>query len=354
MTELLVGTRKGLFALDGEPGLPFDVVARAFEGQSVEYAMRDPRSGRYLASVTSWFYGPKIWTTDDPAGEWQQADGLALPEAEDASLQRIWVIVPGEVDGLLYAGGDPGVLFESHDGGSSWELNRGLWDHPTRPEWSPGNGGLCLHTIAPWPGEPQRLMVAISAVGVWLSDDGGTSWRHSNTGIVPEYLPDEARDNPIQHCVHDVRRAPSRPERLFMQFHGGVYRSDDAGGSWVDIGDGLPSDFGFPVVIDPGDADSAYVIPLVGAEDRTTPGGKVLVWETRDAGATWSPRGTGLPEADAYLTVLREAFDSAGSGKALELYFGATSGAVYASGDAGASWASAAMHLPPVYSVRAA
>ncbi len=141
-----------------------------------------------------------------------------------------------------------------------------------------------------------------------------------------------------------------------MQFHDGVYRSDDAGASWIDVGDGtdLPSDFGFPIVVDPADPDSAYVIPLIGAEDRTTPGGSVRVWETRDAGATWAPRGDGLPESDAYLTVLREAFDSAGAGPGLELYFGATSGDVYGSGDAGANWAPVAAHLPPVYSVRTA
>ena len=354
MTELLVGTRKGLFVLEGKVGGEFDVKARAFAGQAVEYATRDARSGRYLASVTSWFYGPKIWVTDDPAGEWEQAAGLEMPEGSDATIARMWVIVPGEEDGLVYAGGDPGVLFESRDGGLNWELNRGLWDHETRPGWTPGNGGLCLHTIAPWPGDPNRLLVAISSVGVWLSDDSGSSWRHSNTGIVPEYVPEDARDNPIIHCVHDVRRSPSRPERLFMQFHGGVYRSDDAGANWIDVGDGLPSDFGFPVVVDPTDPDSAYVIPLVGAEDRTPPSGAVRVWETRDAGATWTPRGEGLPEGDAYLTILREAFDSAGSGAGLELYFGATSGDVFGSGDAGATWSATATHLAPVYSVRAA
>ena len=141
-----------------------------------------------------------------------------------------------------------------------------------------------------------------------------------------------------------------------MQFHGGVYRSDDAGASWIDTGDGtdLPSDFGFPIVVDPADPDSAYVIPMIGAEDRTTPGGSVLVWETRDAGATWAPRGDGLPQRDAYLTVLREAFDSAGAGSGLELYFGATSGEVFGSADAGATWTQVADHLPPVLSVRTA
>lgn len=356
MTELLVGTRKGFFALDGTPGGSFEVTARAFAGEPVEYAMRDRRTGRYLATTTSPFYGPKIWVTDDPAGEWEQATGIELPEDDDAALARIWVIAPGEEDGLLYAGGDPGVLFESRDGGSTWALNRGLWDHPTRPDWHPGGGGLCLHTIVPWPGDPSRLLVAVSAVGVWLTEDGGTSWRHSNTGIVPRYLPEEAQDNPIQHCVHNVRRSAARPERLFLQFHDGVYRSDDAGENWVDVGTGtgLPSDFGFPVVVDPADPDSAYVIPLVGALDRTTPRGAVEVWQTRDAGASWRSSSAGLPAGDAYLTILREAFDSAGEGSGLELYFGATSGDVFGSGDAGASWATVADHLPPVYSVRTA
>ena len=156
----------------------------------------------------------------------------------------------------------------------------------------------------------------------------------------------------MQLCVHDLQRAEQRPERLFMQFHGGVYRSDDAGGSWTGIGDGLPSDFGFPIVLDPADPDSAYVIPLAADMDRVTPGGIVRVYETRDAGATWTARGDGLPSEHAYLTVLREALDRAGSGEALELYFGTTSGAVYGSDDAGGSWTAVAEHLPPVYSVR--
>jgi hypothetical protein len=352
MTELLVGTKKGLFALNGEPGEEFAVTARAFAGEPVEYAMRDPRTGRVLASVTSAFYGPKIWWADDPAGEWHQADGVALPGDAEKALERIWVIVAGEENAPLYAGGDPGVLFESRDGGESWQLNKTLWDHPTRSTWTPGGGGLCLHSIVPWPGEPDRLALAMSAVGVWLTDDRGETWRNGNKGLRAGYLPEERQEETLALCVHDLHRSPARPERLFMQFHGGVYRSDDAGESWTAIGDGLPSDFGFPMALDPADPDSAYVIPLKADMDRVTPEGRVRVYETRDAGATWTARGDGLPAGHAYLTVLRQAFQYRGAGPELELYFGATSGDVFGSGDAGATWFTAARHLPPVYSVR--
>jgi BNR/Asp-box repeat len=353
MTELLVGTRKGLFVLEGEPGEPLELTARAFAGEPVEHALRDSRTGRVHASVTSAFYGPKLWYTDDPTGEWEQASGVALPEGGDSSLERIWVIVAGEAEGTLYAGGDPGVLIESRDGGASWLLNRALWEHPTRRFWQPGGGGLCLHSVATWPGEPDRLAVAISAAGVWLSDDGGATWRNGNQGLVARYLPEDAPDDQIALCVHRLHRAPTQPERLFMQFHGGVYRSDDAGQTWSDIAAGLPSDFGFPLALDPADPDSAYLIPLSADTDRVTPDGRVRVYETRDAGASWAAREGGLPQHHAYLTILREAFDWAGEGDALELYFGATSGEVFGSADAGATWSTVATRLPPVLSVSA-
>jgi photosystem II stability/assembly factor-like uncharacterized protein len=354
MTELLVATRKGLFALAGEPGGPFEVVDRAFAGEAVEYATVDPRTGRLLVSVTSPFYGPKLWYAD-PGGEgWEQAEGVELPEDGAEALQRIWVIKPGEADGLVYAGGDPGVLFESRDGGATFHLNRALFEQPSRPHWAPGAGGLCLHSIVTWPGEPDRLAIAISAAGVWLTEDGGASWRRGNAGLVARYLPEETPEDEVALCVHSIERAPARPERLFMQFHGGVYRSDDAGASWVSIAGGLPSDFGFPLAVDPADADSAYLIPLAADIDRVTPEGHVRVYETRDAGASWTPRGDGLPDHDAYLTILRQALTSVGEGDGLELYFGATSGAVYGSADGGATWFEVAGSLPPVLAVTAA
>jgi photosystem II stability/assembly factor-like uncharacterized protein len=353
VTEVIVGTKKGLFALEGEPGGDFAVTARAFAGEPVDYATRDPRTGRVLATMSSPFYGPKVFWADDPGGEWSEASGVALPEGGEDTLKRIWVIVPGEDDGLVYAGGDPGVLFESRDGGESWSLNEALWEHPTRAKWEPGGGGLCLHSIVPWPGDPDRLAVAVSAAGVWLTEDGGRSWERGNEGLVARYAPEDAPPDEVGLCVHRLERAPARPERVFMQFHGGVYRSDDAGATWTDIGDGLPSDFGFPVVVDPADPDSAYVVPLVADVDRVTPEAKVRVYETRDAGASWAPRGDGLPSRDAYLTVLRRAMATTGEGDGMHIYFGATSGEVFGSSDAGATWSTVAPRLPPVYSVSA-
>jgi hypothetical protein len=369
MTELVLGTRKGLFVLEGEPPGPFEIRARAFAGETVDYARRDPRSDRIFATVTSPFYGPKIFYTDQPVDEWvkppgnpsfppaqavsgwEQCGGVELPKGGKSALKRIWVIEPGEDDGVIFAGGDPGVLFESTDGGTSFELNEALWNEPTRPGWQPGGGGLCLHSIVTWPGEPQRLAIGISAAGVWLTEDGGRSWHQGNKGLKARYMPEDAPEDQIALCVHRIHRAATQPERLFLQFHGGVYRSDDSGASWTEIGEGLPSDFGFPLALDPADPDSAYVIPLTADMDRVTPGEQVRVYETRDAGSSWTARGDGLPAEHAYLTILREAFDWTGSGQSLGLYFGATSGTVFGSADAGERWFTVADRLPPVLSV---
>ena len=230
MTELLVGTKKGLFVLQGDPAARSRSAARAFAGEPVEYAMRDPRSGRYFACVTSAFYGPKLFVTDDPAGEWQQAEGVALPEGGEHDARAAVV-------GRPRRGGRPALRGRRPRACSSRAATAGRPGSSTRrsgssrraPEWQPGAGGMCLHSIATWPGDPSRLALAISAVGVWLSDDGGATWRHGNKGLVPRYMPEEAREDTITLCVHNMHRAPTRPERLFMQFHGGVYRSDDAG-----------------------------------------------------------------------------------------------------------------------------
>jgi photosystem II stability/assembly factor-like uncharacterized protein/molybdopterin converting factor small subunit len=352
--ELLVGTKKGLIVLRGPRGGRLRAVHRAFPGQVVEYAVRDSRSGTCFASVTHGQFGPHLYSSDDPTAEWNDAEGPAFPADTDASVSRIWIVEPGAAEDELWAGVAPAALFHSTDGGASWQLNRGLWDHPTRLQWEGGLGGLCLHSICPWPGDSRRLAVGISAAGVWLTEDGGGSWRRGIDGLVPFYLPEEARPDTLQHCIHKMLRSPIEPETLYMQYHGGVYRSDDAGASWHDIGviSGLPSQFGFPLAIHPRDADRAWVIPLVADVDRVPPEGRMLVWETADRGASWVARGTGLPAEGAYLTVLRQAFCDDGADP-LGLYFGTESGTVFGSVDAGVSWYLAAEHLPPIASVQA-
>ena len=354
--EVLVGTRKGLFVLRGPRGGPFEVAARRFSGQAVEYATRDPRTGTYFASVTHGQFGPRLFLVDDPeTKEWDQAKGPMFPEETGTALVRIWTVQAGEEDGVVWAGVDPAALFRSEDGGRTWALNQGLWNVPGRDAWNPGAGGLCLHSICPWPGDSARVAVGISAAGVWVTEDGGESWAPGFTGLVPHYIPEEGRQDATDLCVHNMHRSPGRPERLFLQFHGGVYRSDDAGISWTDIGSegGLPSDFGFPLAVDPHDPDRAFVVPLRGDFDRVTPEGKVRVYETADAGESWRPLGDGLPQDHAYLTVLRQALGHDGRSP-LGLYFGAESGELFGSADDGASWQVAAAHLPPVLSVRCA
>jgi hypothetical protein len=353
MTELMIGTKKGLFVLEGEAGSPFEVTARAFAGEPVEYALRDPRSGRVLASVTSPFYGPKVFHTDDPAGEWEQAEGIVLPEGGEAALERIWVLVAGEEDGRIYAGGDPGVLREPRRGRHVRAQPRAV-GAPDAAEVAGGRRRAVPaldRDLARRAGPARRGDLRRRRLADRRRWRDVASRESRARPALPAGRHAGRRDRPLRAPL--APRA-ARPERLFMQFHGGVYRSDDAGESWTDIAEGLPSDFGFPLAVDPADPDSAFLLPLTADMDRVTPDGRVRVYETRDAGASWAPRGDGLPDGHAYLTVLREAFDRTGAGDSLELYFGATSGAVFGSGDAGASWFEAAEHLPPVYSVAVA
>src|SRR5262249_46641414 len=158
---------------------------------------------------------------DGPSGAWRPSAGPAFPESTGATVERVWVIQPGERDGELWAGVDPAALFHSTDGGESWDLVQSLWDVPSRPEWGPGAGGLCLHTICTWPGDPGRMLIGISAAGIWLTEDGGRTWEQGNAGISAPYLPADFTPT-FEFCIHHVERAPTRPERLFMQFHGGV------------------------------------------------------------------------------------------------------------------------------------
>ncbi len=356
---MLIGTTKGLFALGSDDDRErFALSGPSFAGEEVYATCIDNRGPvpRLFAGSVSNHWGPVLRRSDDLGATWTEDEhaSLAFPAGTDTSLVRIWQLTPGPADqpDVLYAGVEPAALFASDDGGHSFSLVRGLWDHPHRPRWEPGGGGLCLHTVLVHPSEPDRLLVAISAAGVYLSDDGGGSWRASNAGIVVGFMPDTPEPE-FGQCVHKVARDARNPERLYLQHHGGIYRSDDGGGNWVPMTGIGGMDFGFPVVAHPTRPATAYLLPLVSDEYRCTPDGRCTVWRTTDAGTSWEPLTNGLPQREAHMTVLRDAMTTDDQDPA-GIYFGTRSGEVYGSIDDGESWRLLASHLPPVLSVRAA
>ena len=295
--------------------------------------------------------------SDDLGEHWVEPDApnLRFPQDIDASLKQAWQITPGtrhEPD-VVYVGAEPASLFRSTDGGQTFELVRGLWDHPHRPTWQPGFGGLCLHTILLDERDPGQLTVAISTGGVYRSDDAGHSWRASNAGIRADFMPEDQRYPEYGQCVHKVARDAASADTLFLQNHGGLYRSDDNGASWQDIANGVPSDFGFPMLTHPRNAGTAYCIPNGDAFNRWTPEARLRVYRTGNAGQSWEALTRGLPQKDAYITVLRDAF-AADQQDPAGLYFGTRSGELYGSRDDGQTWQLLADHLPPILAVRAA
>ena len=298
--------------------------------------------------------GGGVWKTTDGGTTWEN---VSDDHFETGSVGAL-AVAPSDPN-VVYAGmGEAPIrgvttshgdgVYRSTDAGRTW-THLGL------------EGTEHISVVAVHPSDPDRAWVAAQGSawqpteerGVYRTEDGGATWERGGQGIVPRYLPEEAREDAAMLCVHHMERSPVAPDTLFMQFHGGVYRSDDGGREWTSIADGLPSDFGFPLVADPRRADRAFVIPLVADVDRVTPGGRVQVWETADGGASWTERSDGLPREEAYLTVLRQAFCHDGRDP-LGLYFGATSGEVFGSGDGGRTWRTLARRLPPVLGMRAA
>jgi hypothetical protein len=268
-------------------------------------------------------------------------------------LKNIWQITLGRPDepNVLYCGVEPAALFETRDAGETWSLVRGLFDHPQRPRWMPGNGGLALHTILLDPADNQRLYVAISAGGVYRTNDGGQTWTAQNRGIRAMFMPDKSPE--FGQCVHKIAMHPGRPERLFLQNHWGVYRSDNGADDWTDIGNGLPSDFGFVTVMHPRNPDCAYIVPVESDEFRCACEGRLRVYRTRNGGASWEPLMRGLPQKRAYETVLRDAM-TADSFDPVGIYFGTRSGQLFASRDEGRTWQKILEGLPSVVCVRSA
>jgi photosystem II stability/assembly factor-like uncharacterized protein len=355
---LLVGTMKGAFVFRSDASRKkWTVEGPHFRGEAVYALLHDTRAGRprTFAATNSPHWGPTLRTSDDNGDTWSEPgpQTVRFPAESGRALAQIWQIAPGRATepDVFYCGVEPAALFESRDGGESWQPNKGLLNHEHQPQWQPGGGGLCLHTIVLDPENPRRMLIAMSTGGVYRSDDGGRSWRARNAGVRAQFLPEEQRYPEFGQCVHKVVHHPSRPGRLFLQNHWGLYRSDDWGDSWKDIANGVPSDFGFAMQIHPHDPDTVYIVPIEADTFRATPEAKLRVYRTKNAGASWEPLTRGLPQSGAYENVLRDAmtadsFDSAG------IYFGTRSGKLYGSRDEGATWTEIADALPPIVCVK--
>lgn len=355
---LLVGTMKGAFLMwSDEKRKRWKIDGPHFRGQPVYAMAHDDRAGRQrtLAGTRSFHWGSVLHSSDDFGRTWTAPDrqNVRFPGESGLSLVQIWQIRAGletEPD-VLYCGVEPAALFESRDAGDTWKPVEGLLNHEHRPKWEPGGGGLGLHTILLDPENPSRMLIAMSTGGVYRTDDGGRCWQARNVGIRAQFLPDKY---PLfGQCVHKVAHHRSRPMRLFLQNHWGLYRSDDWGDTWEDIANGVPSDFGFAMEMHPHEPDTAYIVPLESDEFRCCPEGKLRVYRTNDAGASWEPLTDGLPQANAYETVLRDALTT----DTLEpagVYFGTRSGKVFASSNDGESWREIADGLPQVVCVKAA
>jgi hypothetical protein len=355
---VLVGTMKGAFILrDGQDRGGWEIGGPYFPGSAVYALAYDGRAGRnrLWAGPTSMHWGGLLRSSDDFGRNWTNPEtaNVKFPEGTDAALKNIWQIAagrPSEPD-TLYCGVEPAALFVSRDAGESWALEESLWNHPQRPRWEPGGGGLCLHTILLDPADEQRVRIAVSTGGMYVTEDGGKSWRPSNHGVRADFLPDKHPE--FGQCVHKVVQSSQRPERMFLQNHWGLYRSDDRGENWVDIANGVPSDFGFALAIHPENADCAWIVPLESDGFRCTPEGKLRVYRTRDAGQSWEAMGNGLPDHDAYETVLRDAMAVDPLGP-VGVYFGTRSGKLFGSADEGESWSALADGLPPIVAVKTA
>jgi len=261
----------------------------------------------------------------------------------------VWHLEPSLSDpDTVYAGVEDAALFRSTDGAASWQEVRGLREHGSGSQWQPGAGGMCLHTIILDPHNSERIFVAISAAGVFRTDDGGTSWRPVNQGLLSDGIPSPAAE--VGHCVHNLAMHPSRPETLFMQKHWDVMRSDDGGEHWDEVSGNLPSDFGFPISVHAHEPETIYVVPIASDSNHVPPDGRLRVYRSRTGGITWEPLTNGLPQEHCYVNVLRDAM-AVDSLPECGVYFGTTGGQVYVSANSGDSWAPIVRDLPAVLSV---
>jgi hypothetical protein len=374
---VMVGTRKGgfIFTSDRERK-KWSTSEMLFKGWNMMHMMMDARDQRLHASLSHFVYGPTTHYSDDLGQSWTQAavvpafsrpslsprpfgtpdeafSGRPVPDSMEKVIQ-VWNITPGRAEepGVLYAGIQPAALFKSADRGETWSLVDGLYDHPQRGQWGPGAGGLCLHTIVLDPRNPKRMYIAISAAGVYRTDDGGLTWQPRNKNVRADFM-GESNYPEFGQCVHKLEMHPMQPDVLFQQNHCGVYRSDNNGDDWIDIGDGkLPSRFGFPIAVHPHDPKTVYIILEESDEYRMSVDGQFSVWRSRDSGESWQRQTNGLPK-NAHLVVLREALATDNLNQA-GIYAGTNTGQLFYSRDDGDTWEILAEFLPPILSVETA
>jgi photosystem II stability/assembly factor-like uncharacterized protein len=361
--RVLVGTRKGAFILTADGARKdWKVDGPHFGGWEMYHLKGSPADhDRIYASQSTGWFGQLIQRSEDggvtwnPVGNEFRYDGVpGTHQWYDGTphpweFARVWHLEPALADpDTVYAGVEDAALFVSRDGGVSWQELSGLREHGSGPNWQPGAGGMCLHTILLDPSRPDRIHVAISAAGVFRTDDGGKSWRPTNHGLRSEGIPDS--DAEVGHCVHRLAMHPSRPDTLFMQKHWDVMRSDDGGDSWREVSGNLPTDFGFAIDVHAHEPETIYVVPIKSDSEHYPPEGKLRVFRSRTGGDEWEPLTKGLPQSNCYLNVLRDAMavdtlDECG------VYFGTSGGQVYASADGGDSWDAIVRDLPAVLSV---
>jgi photosystem II stability/assembly factor-like uncharacterized protein len=361
--RVLVGTRKGAFILTSDGAREqWTVDGPHFAGWEMYHIKGSPVDpDRLYASQSGGWFGQIIQRSDDGGRSWTPVDNRFAYDGIPGThmwydgtphpweFKRVWHLEPSltELD-VVYAGVEDAALFKSVDGGASWHELSGLRLHGTGSQWQPGAGGLCLHTIVLDPTNANRIIVAISAAGAFRTEDGGVTWTPINKGLRSGQIPDE--DAEVGHCVHHIAMHPSHPQRLYMQKHWDVMRSDDGGDQWHRISGNLPTDFGFPIEVHAHEPETIYVVPLTSDEHRFPKDGKLRVFRSRTGGMEWEPLTRGLPQQDCYVNVLRDAM-AVDTLDACGVYFGTTGGQVYVSSDGGDSWRAIVHDLPAVLSV---
>ena len=361
--RVLIGTRKGAFVATADGSRKnWDVSGPHFGGWEIYHVKGSPADpSRIYASQSSGWHGQVIQRSSDGGKTWEPVGNNFVYDGVPGTHQwydgtphpwefkRVWHLEPSLTDpDTVYAGVEDAALFKTTNGGQSWEELAGLRGHGSGPHWQPGAGGLCLHTILLDPSNPGRMFIAISSAGSFRTDDEGKTWQPINRGLKSEYIPDP--DAEVGHCVHRIAMHRSRPSVLFMQKHWDVMRSDNAGDMWQEVSGNLPSDFGFVIDVHAHEPDTVYVVPIKSDSEHYPPDGKLRVYRSRTGGNEWEALTNGLPQKDCYVNVLRDAM-AIDSLDACGVYFGTTGGQVYASANAGDSWAPIVRDLPPVVSV---